>query len=241
MEASIALLRMYWLEELGASEQQIQSTKVTVVHHGTLNGYSGVYFFRHKDACIVSTPDHLYEKISTSLKSKSSNEVFHSDFIQALLKDDLERIVGPAWVGQITRSTLSPLHGPETKILGNSDWRAFDELLSACTEQEVSHSSLKSGRQPTVGCFEDGILSSVAGYEILSEKIAHIGILTHPKFRGKGLAKKSVSAITEIALNENIGVQYRTLCSNISAVRSAEAVGFTKFAETIAARVKPKP
>ena len=72
----------------------------------------------------------------------------------------------------------------------------------------------------------------------MAGKIAHIGVLTHPQYRGKGLATKVISGITDVALKANLGAQYRTLLSNYGSVGAGRKVGFQDFAETIAARVR---
>ena len=234
---SIKLLKKYWFDELGCSEADLIPGKTLVVEHGSLKGYSGIKFAKLGDTCIVSAPEVLLTSLRQALFNLDCAHTFNQKVIAETLGGKLDRMIGPAWIGQIDISSFRPCHGTETRMLSGDDWPHLEMLLASCTDEESDHSSLEAGRSPTVGVFKDGILVAAAGYEVLFEIVAHIGVLTHPKYRGQGMAKKVISAITEVALAANLGIQFQTLCSNIPSVRSAESLGFRKFAETIAARV----
>ena len=63
-----------------------------------------------------------------------------------------------------------------------------------------------------------------------------IAIVTHPAHRGRGLGKAAVSAIARIALARGLVAQYRTLCANTPSMAIARALGFQRFATTLAIR-----
>ncbi len=91
-----------------------------------------------------------------------------------------------------------------------------------------------------MGVWDGNELVAAASYVTLQDRIASIGVLTHPLHRGKGHASLAISAISVIARDLGLSAQYQTLSSNIGAIKSAEKVGFRKFAETIAARITQK-
>ena len=237
IQSSIKLLKNYWFDELGCSEADLIPGKTLVFEHGNLKGYSGVKFVKIGDTCIVSAPEVLVTSLRQKLLNLDCAHTFDQKVIAAILGNKLDRMIGPAWIGQIDTISFRPCHGLETRMLSGNDWPHLDMLLASCTNEESDHSSLEVGRLPSIGVFKDGILVAAAGYEVLFETVAHIGVLTHPKYRGQGMAKKVISAITEVALAANLGIQFQTLCANTPSVRSAESVGFRKFTETIAARV----
>ncbi len=237
-ESSVSILREFWFEEIGCSESDITPNRVLVIPHGTMRGYKGVLFFLYNQACVVSAPIALVASRGIKTRDMSALTCFRPETIAALLEDNLDRIIGPAWLGQVAFNSYRKLHSEETRLLTESDSRHLEELLNSCSEDESSNSSLEVGRSPTVGTFDKDRLVAAAGYEVLAGKIAHIGVLTHPQHRGKGLAAKAISGITELALKANLGVQYRTLLSNYGSVGAGRKVGFRDFAETIAARVR---
>jgi GNAT superfamily N-acetyltransferase len=94
------------------------------------------------------------------------------------------------------------------------------------------------------GVFESECLVSVAGTHIVSdnERIAALGnVMTHPNYRGQGLATTATSAVCEELLNrgiEMIGLSVSR--SNEAAIRVYEKLGFEKhvpFFEGFAARI----
>jgi RimJ/RimL family protein N-acetyltransferase len=237
MNNSQRILSEYWTEELGSPIDQ-PSGSVTVCAHGTLAGYNGIIAFRKNDACIVSTPPSLVEEFETIVHRQTCDTVWSSDFFEKALGHRIDRIVGPGWLGEIDPEHFTPCHNQNTHEIQPSEWLLFDTFMAECPPENRDVSSLESGRTPTVGVFMDGKIAAACGYELKNNKVAHIGILTHPEYRGRGLAKQAISAMTDFALTQPIGIQYWTLIGNTSSVSAAKSVGFHQFAETIAVRLK---
>lgn len=236
-DQSVTLLKTFWFDELGCSEEDLQPNRITVVPHGTLKGYRGVKFFSYGDSCVISAPEELVLTLQTSTSGMKPCSCFTLEMVSSLIGERLDRIIGPAWIGKLDNSSYQKKHSEETNLLCDKDWESLENLLQSCTEEEGSYSGLRVRRSPTVGIFEHGKLIASAGYEILADKVAHIGVLVHPDYRGKGLSTKVVSGITEIALQNKLGIQYQTLSSNTLSVEAAKRVGFDVFAQTIAARL----
>lgn len=233
---SVKLLEEYWFDDLGCSESDLESGKTKIFAHGAMEGYSGVLFFSSNNSTIISAPKYLIEELKKNIFNIDSFISFETNFISRILGDKLDRIIGPAFIGKIDNKSFAPIYDPNTRVLGSTDWTLVETLLQTCTPIEIDHSSIEKN-QPMVGVFIGSALVGVAGYEILEGKVAHIGILTDPNYRGQGIAKKALSKITEMALATNLGVQYQTLDSNIASVKCAERLGFSRFATTIAARI----
>jgi predicted GNAT family acetyltransferase len=89
---------------------------------------------------------------------------------------------------------------------------------------------------PCSGVFVRDQLASLAGYEIWSGGIAHISIVTHPEFRGDGYGRSAVAHLMERVIGAGLLPQYRTLEANGASMRLAEALGFQRYAVTVAVR-----
>jgi GNAT superfamily N-acetyltransferase len=237
-DSSISFLKDYWFEELGCAPKDLMPGQVLVVKHGRLKGYRGVLFFLHREACVVSAPEALVNSLSEQTAGMNSLSCFSVETATRLLGSQLDRLIGPAWIGQLNLASFCKQHGAETRLLSTAEHGALEDLLAACPPEEASHSALEPGRSPTVGIFREGKLVASAGYEVLEKRVAHIGVLVHPSWRGQGLAIKVVSGIAETALQSKLGVQYRTLYANPASLAAARKVGFQDFAKTIAARLR---
>jgi RimJ/RimL family protein N-acetyltransferase len=89
------------------------------------------------------------------------------------------------------------------------------------------------------GCFVDEVLAAAGMLEPWGARLRHVGILTHPGYRGRGYGKAVVSAMTAHGLAAGGVLQYRTLQANLPSVGIARALGFQRFAQTLAVRLTP--
>lgn len=236
-DLSVTLLKKYWFDELGCSESDLSPGKTKIISHGAMEGYSGVLFFHSNNSTIISAPKSLVRELENKIIDINSSTSFDTNFISQLLKEKLDRLIGPAFIGQIDKKSFLPIYAPDTRELSGGEWPLIETLFQSCTSIEIDHSSLEKG-QPMAGVFIDGVLVGVAGYKILEGLVAHIGILTNPNYRGMGVAKKALSKITEMAFSDNLGIQYQTLDFNLASVKCAERLGYKRFATTMAARIQ---
>jgi RimJ/RimL family protein N-acetyltransferase len=237
--ASTELLKQYWFGEIGVSEDDFKDTSIAVTAHGTsLIGYKGAIAFKHQDSWVLSVPSQMLDDIKMRVEELSTETLFNLKGLSDFFGASVDRIIGPAWIGQIESKDFIPCHSDKVRSLMKSDWSVFEKFLAQNDKIEIEHSSLVSGREPTVGVFCDGNIAAAASYELLEGAVAHIGVLVSKEHRGKGFGKEAVSLITKLALESKFGIQYQTLKENKSSVSAAQALGFNEFAETFAVRFK---
>ncbi len=235
--AAKRLLHQYWLDELGLQDT-FPTEGISVVQHGTMEGYSGVIFFKRRNALIISAPEELVPYLSSACSGLSVAEVFLPIKCEALLAAQCERVIGPAWLGEISEQQFSPPHTQSTRELSDADYQTLQAMLDDCTGDEVSHSTIGVNEPHTFGVFIGNDIVAAANFSIRSNILAHVGVLTSPHHRGKGYAKMAISAVVAKALKLELGIQYQTLASNQSSVRGAKSIVFECFAETIAVRIR---
>jgi GNAT superfamily N-acetyltransferase len=146
-----------------------------------------------------------------------------------------ERVVGPAFVGYADGATFVGGDEAGARSLGDADGEAVAALRDACEPWAWQHGG-PSAAAMAVGVFRGDTLAALASYKLWGDRIAHIAIVTHPAHRGRGLGKAAVSAIARIALARGLVAQYRTLCANTPSMAIARALGFQRFATTLAIR-----
>jgi GNAT superfamily N-acetyltransferase len=154
------------------------------------------------------------------------------------LVPDAERVVGPAWVGYLDDELSIPRESPMGLLTGSSLVARLPELEHECDPVDWEHCGLNNSTPFITGYERNGKLVAAAGYELWGDTIAHIGVITHPTHRGKGLGRLVVREAARHALSQQLLPQYRTLIANVPAMRIGESLQFKKYAESIAVRLR---
>lgn len=146
-----------------------------------------------------------------------------------------DRVVGPAFIGYLDEATFAEDDAVESRLLDDGDAGAIEALRAAC-EPLAWDEGGPAGVVAAVGVFRGSTLAALSSYEIWSERIAHIGIVTHPAHRGRGLGTAAVRAMTRIALARKLVAQYRTRLANAPSMAIARRLGFERYATTVSIR-----
>ena len=62
-------------------------------------------------------------------------------------------------------------------------------------------------------------------------RLADLGVITLPRFRGRGLGRATVRAMSAVALDWRYEPQYRCQLDNTASVTLARAAGFRRFGQ----------
>lgn len=228
---AISVASNYWASFFNCPVAELFATPTRVGLHGPeLEGYWGASALFRQGKAMVSTPSGSDEFLAESLADParlSSPAGFAETFapLSALT-------IGPAYVGY---ASLIHEPGSSARALNESDTPAIQHLQNECDSHEWDHGGSPI-EHPCSGVFIDGRLASLAGYETWGGTIAHISIITHPDFRGRGYARDTVAHLATRALGAGLLPQYRTLESNAPSIRLAQALGFSRYATSVAVR-----
>jgi GNAT superfamily N-acetyltransferase len=222
----------YWAGHLGCAPGELFSRPFRVVTHGEeLAGYRGVLaLFRDGGATASVPPDRAAELrgLLAGLEDRGTPGAFAD-----ALAPVASLVLGPAYLGY----TLEIRGGDSpARALNPDDAAGVEALREACGETEWEHGG-SSVEWPCSGVFEKGQLAALSGYEIWGDAIAHIYIVTHPAFRGRGAGRAAVAHLARRALAAGLLPQFRTLEANTPAIRIAEALGFQRYAASMAVRL----
>jgi GNAT superfamily N-acetyltransferase len=238
--ATIQALDTHWTSYFGCRLEDLRQPHTLVVPHVALADYAGAFLFRHGPACIVSVPPALTETVSSALRDQPPASVFDPTFLARLFGDGVERVIGPAWLGYADATDLQPIAAPDVRILQPDDAAALDRLAKACGVADWEECGRSGWTSPVYGRFFGGEIAAVGGYDVWGEKLAHVGIVTHPEQRRRGHGRAVVSAVAGHALRSGLIAQYRALKSNTPSLAVARVLGFQKYAVTIAVRLGGK-
>jgi RimJ/RimL family protein N-acetyltransferase len=118
----------------------------------------------------------------------------------------------------------------ETRQLTAADAETFAQFAAAAPAQDMDEASVELDHWLVVGTFADGHLVAAASmYPWRGTHFADLGIITLPEYRGRGLAKRTVRAISARALAEGYEPQYRCQLDNTPSASLARAAGFAQF------------
>ena len=137
-------------------------------------------------------------------------------------------VLGPAWYGYATASTLGPELSPHVRPLREHHL----PLLAHLHEQTPQAEQEESGTTglPAYGYVSDGELLAVACLGMW-QGMPTIGVLTHPRARGRGLAGLVVTAAAREGLNRRPVIQYRAWQRNTASIAVAMRCGFAHYCD----------
>jgi GNAT superfamily N-acetyltransferase len=239
-DASIDAVLAFWAAHLGCSRAQLAQPGTSVVRNGPdLAGYRGVTVMSRPPACVVAVPGDWYEPAAGRLGRRPAAAVFDVPLLREVFGPAVDRVIGPAWVGYADAGDFTPAPTMGTRPLTERDRPALRRLAEACGPTAWEHGGIRPGSSPVFGCHAGGELAAAGKLEPWGPRLLHVGIVTHPAHRGRGYGKAVVSAMTAHGLAAGGVVQYRTLEANLPSVGIARALGFQRFARTLAVRLTP--
>jgi GNAT superfamily N-acetyltransferase len=139
------------------------------------------------------------------------------------------RVVGPTWYGYATAHALTGSYaGVGVRELTSGDLDALAELHEQTPREEVNESG--TDELPAFGIFDDSRLIAVACLKSWHQ-MPTIAVLTHPDYRGRGLATHVVAAAARAGLQHRSEVQYRAFHANAASIAVARSGGFRHYGD----------
>jgi GNAT superfamily N-acetyltransferase len=237
---SLQAVIAFWAAHLGCSEVQLAQPSTSVVRAGPdLASFRGATVVFRPPACVVAVPADWYEPVVSRIGRRPPAEVFDVVLLRQVFGAAVDQVIGPAWLGYADTSDIRPAPTLGTRLLTNQDLAELQRLAAACGPVAWEHSGIDPARPPVFGCFAGNKLAAAGMLERWGDRLLQVGIVTHPGYRGRGYGKAVVSAMSAHGLATGGVLQYRTLQANLPSVGIARALGFQRFALTLAVRLTP--
>lgn len=234
MPSSESLRRVdrYWSDQLAISSEALHSQGVLVVPHAAAPASFCLVFKHHACTC-VRLPQPYSHRLAPLIRQQDGERLLRADWWRHCFGDVLIDAIGPAYLGYADAGTLQPVTHYPTRLLTPADAAALAAFAAVVGSTAWEHSGLGEEPQPIAGCWEAETLVAAAGYRVWGSTLAHIGVATHPGFRGRGYGTTVVSAIGQYALGQGYVPQYRTLLANTPSIAIAGTLGFQPYATTL--------
>lgn len=114
-----------------------------------------------------------------------------------------------------------------TRQLTAADAPAFAEFTAQAPEDDLDEAYVELDHWLVVGTFSgEQLVAAASMYPWGNTLLADLGVITLPEFRGRGLGRETVRAVSAAALARGYEPQYRCQFENIASVALARAAGF---------------
>lgn len=228
----------FWAGELGVNVPELQRPNIGV-SITTNTTSSGITIFRRDNDVRISASHTKIERMRDEFPFAKSEDFCRPEFWRTAFPDISGTMNGPAhyyyvdavpktWTPPPTSRSLLLVRG-----LAASDLKLCAELAHALTREERELSGFDTIGRHAWGVFARGKLVAIAGYDAWPNRMAHIGIATHPEHRGNKFGQLAAQAAIRGAVSRRRIAQYRCLAENTAAVGIAKALGLTCFAEAL--------
>ena len=233
---STDVIDAYWAASFGCPVEALRPKRTLVLPHAAHVQFDGVFAMTFGGHPIVAAPGGWLGELQPAFAPWTAETIRDEASARLALGARFGERIGPAWLGYADAKSLRSVEATATRMLTENDRAAVAQLREACTPLDWEHGGSSLDRDPVAGTFADGLLVALAGYETWGERIAHIAIVAHPAYRGRGFARAAVAAIARHGLSNGLVLQYRTLESNTASRRIADSLGFIHVANSLAIR-----
>jgi GNAT superfamily N-acetyltransferase len=216
----------FWAERLGCPAGAFDAAGLTLVPHPSPQRF---YALAAGAAVVVAAPESLHARARAVADPQS---LVTPEVLRALLPGAV--LVGPAVLAYLHRALDAP-EGLER--LDAADDARLLALRARVAAEEWQHANLAAAEPPLFAHVRGGAVVAASGFQRLAGRVAHIGVLTDPEQRGRGLGRAVVRATAAQALALGLLPQYQTLVANSPALRIAQSLGFERFATSLSARM----
>ena len=230
----------YWAAHLGCLVEDLQQSRIIVIAHGyALAGYDGIYALRAcEGGLVVSAPLAYASALHTALRNRRSSPESVPTFLAPALGPSTDTVVGPASLSYTDGDalvTLTNLHW--TRWLTADDAAALAQLRASCDPIEWAHAGIQPGIQPIIASFAGTTIAAAGSWEARGP-VRHLGVISHPLYRGNGYATAVGAALTAAAVAEGAIPQWQALISNAPSRAIGLKLGFVERYRSIAVRLR---
>lgn len=146
--------------------------------------------------------------------------------------------LGPATLAYPASEDFSPQGDGGAEQLPNDD-ADVARLIAGVPAEDAAESGIGAVTSPVFAVRQRGRIVSVAGYQRWPCSVAHLSVLTHPRLRGRGLARLAASAAVCHALEHGLLPQWRA--RPLASRRVADALGFRPVGQQLSLLLDSPP
>lgn len=192
-------------------------------------GWTGIVVLG--DAAVVTTPDQ-----ATARRCRALADVPVRDLTDPLVVSQIvgvEAVLGPAELAFVDSPRFRPATA-DVEQLPDGD-PGIGALLESAGPQEAAESGIADITSAAYVVRSLGVVRAASGYRAWLGRIAHLCVLTHPAYRGRGLAGTVASAAVTAALSGDLLPQWRARVP--ASIRVAARLGFSRLGSQLSVHI----
>jgi len=144
---------------------------------------------------------------------------------------------GPAVLAYADPGCFKPHRGSEVATVAAGDAGVVG-LAAACGNDDAEESSITGLTSPLSVIRASGQVVAASGYQEWCGELAHVGVLTHPRYRGRGLGTAVASAAVAHALAAGLLPQWRARSTIAASRRIARTLGFVDVGRQLSVQLQ---
>jgi len=217
-----------WAEHFGCSADDFDVAGTTLLPRQRLRGDNVLHMVYIRRRALAEIDPALEARTADVLRAPSDQTVLSSRLLKRAwgahaISDVDAGLIFHLRPGELVRR---PIHAScELRSLERADEPALQGLKHNCTGEEVEEAFVDLDHELAWGCFSAGRLVA-AGSAYRRNGFMDYGVLTHPEFRGRELARHILAALVDDTVPLGLIPQYRCNRENQPSRRVAEAAGF---------------
>jgi GNAT superfamily N-acetyltransferase len=174
---------------------------------------------------LVSVARTVPLSLVTALANHRPAQALVEEATMARVVGGIERILGPAVLAYLDRKCFVPVDTLGVQQTDRNDPR-LAELADGAGQQDADESDIRAWPSCVWIATNGAEVTAAAGYEIWGSAVAHLGVLTEPGYRGRGLGRRVAAAAAAGALSSGLVPQWRARTDHTASRRIATALGF---------------
>jgi GNAT superfamily N-acetyltransferase len=192
---------------------------------------------RLEDAVAVSAPAELVEVIGEVVVGSAVDLTDPAAVVELLGPvAPVAGVRGPAVLAYADPGCFTPRPGPAVVTVAAGDAGVVG--LAAACGADGDESGITDKTSPLSVVRVGGQVAAACGYEVWRGELAQVGVLTHPRFRGRGLGAAVASATVAHALAAGLVVQWRARMTLTASRRIARSLGFVELGHQLTVRLR---
>jgi GNAT superfamily N-acetyltransferase len=231
--AALAAVEAFWAARFGCPVADLHRPGTVVVDRPE----PAAFALLRTGTLLVAVPAGWRPAVAAALRGLAPAEAFQPERLRALFGASAGAVVGPAYQGFADAADIRSVPTGDVRLLDEADRAALAALRRAAGETAWEHSAIDPDRPPVFGRFAGGELVAAATLEGAGGAVASVGVLTHPRHRGRGHGRAVAATATRAALDSGSVAHYQTLDANAPSVAVASALGYRRDATTVAVRL----
>jgi GNAT superfamily N-acetyltransferase len=188
------------------------------------------------DTGVVSAPAELVPAVREAVGAVG--DLTDPDAVVELLGGvvPVAGVRGPAVLAYADAGCFTPHEGAGVATVGAGDAGVVG-LVAACGSDDADESSITEMTSPLWVVRAGGRVAAACGYEVWGGELAQVGVLTDPRYRGRGLGTAVASAAVARAVGAGLVAQWRARPAIVGSRRIARTLGFVDVGWQLAARL----